>query len=439
MPRESAGGYREIADLGIELIQESARTGAGLHPLVAAAAGDLVRLMNCYYTNLIEGIDTRPISIERAMQTNYAPDTEQRNLQIEARAHVEVQQLIDHGELDGIGLGEELVRRLHREFFRRMPEEMRWVVDKETGDRAEILPGEWRTRDVKVGQGSDPGISGHIPIVSDMVPSFMRRFAEVYDGKSVSASTAAIAAAASHHRLVWIHPFIDGNGRVARLYSHAFLRRWRLGSELWSVSRGLARSIEGYKTHLRRADAPPQKMTDGRGTLSEGNLVDWCRYFLETALDQARFMARLLDTESLSRRFRLFLENENLQPSRPRGSVMAGSMLSGSMSLASEPIDRRTIRLIDHALLHGEVPRAIVPDLLGLTERQARRLVLPLENRKIFWSSGRHAPYRLQFPIAECELLFPRLFAPAEMALTATPSGDAAEEPVPASSSGPSI
>jgi Fic family protein len=32
-----------------------------------------------------------------------------------------------------------------------------------------------------------------------------------------------LAAAAAHHRLLWIHPFADGNGRVARLMSHASL------------------------------------------------------------------------------------------------------------------------------------------------------------------------------------------------------------------------
>jgi Fic family protein len=44
-----------------------------------------------------------------------------------------------------------------------------------------------------------------------------------------------------HHRLVWIHPFLDGNGRVARLMSHAqFLSLLGTGG-VWSMARVLSR------------------------------------------------------------------------------------------------------------------------------------------------------------------------------------------------------
>jgi Fic family protein len=64
-----------------------------------------------------------------------------------------------------------------------------------------------------------------------------------------------VAIAASHHRLLWIHPFSEGNGRVARLLSHALLRRAGVGSPLWSVARGLTchRPLRG----LARLDRGP--------------------------------------------------------------------------------------------------------------------------------------------------------------------------------------
>ena len=51
--------------------------------------------MNCYYSNLIEGHRTRPIDIERALAQDFSSDLEQRNLQLEAKAHIEVQTLLD--------------------------------------------------------------------------------------------------------------------------------------------------------------------------------------------------------------------------------------------------------------------------------------------------------------------------------------------------------
>lgn len=414
MPRDTTPGYREMADLGARLGIEAPRAGTGLHPMVRQSIGDLVRTMNCYYSNLIEGSNTHPISIERAMRNEIEGDRKQRNMQLEARAHVETQVLIDRGDLDGLGLGEDLIRRLHAEFVARLPEDLRFVTDDDTGERHEVLPGEYRTRMVKVGN--------HIPIEAGLVPSFMKRFEETYAGRETSQSNAAIAAAAGHHRLAWIHPFLDGNGRVARLYSHAFLRRWHLGSELWSVSRGLARSVDSYKEMLKAADARPHGMTDGRGALSQSALVAWCGYFLTTAVDQAEFMGRMLDTAELSRRFQLFMANEEIK----------GRMSPGEANV----VDPRTIRIVEHILLYGEVGRGDVPGLLGMSERQSLRLTKPLEERRILRSVNRQSPLRLSFPVAECDLLFPRLFAPGEAAMAASAEVEVTERK-PASSPSP--
>ena len=54
--------------------------------------------MNCYYSNLIEGHDTHPHDIERALiQADYSIDPAKRALQYEAVAHIEVQQIIGLG------------------------------------------------------------------------------------------------------------------------------------------------------------------------------------------------------------------------------------------------------------------------------------------------------------------------------------------------------
>ncbi len=44
-----------IADIVAEIAAASATLGRALHSRTAASLADLVRLMNCYYSNLIEG------------------------------------------------------------------------------------------------------------------------------------------------------------------------------------------------------------------------------------------------------------------------------------------------------------------------------------------------------------------------------------------------
>src|SRR5688572_12064400 len=85
----------EISDVLAELSAASATLGKSLHPRTAANLADLVRIMNTYYSNLIEGHDTRPRDIERALAGEFDRDQGRRNLQIEAAAHVRVQSEID--------------------------------------------------------------------------------------------------------------------------------------------------------------------------------------------------------------------------------------------------------------------------------------------------------------------------------------------------------
>src|SRR5260370_13798759 len=84
-----------ISDVVAELAAASAKLGHGLNPRTAANLAGLVRIMNSYYSNLIERHNTRPKDIERALAGQLDNDRERRNLQIEAAAHVRVQAAVD--------------------------------------------------------------------------------------------------------------------------------------------------------------------------------------------------------------------------------------------------------------------------------------------------------------------------------------------------------
>ena len=89
-----------LADLSVEIQREAANLGQGLLPDSAAELADQVRVMNCYYSNLIEGHNTCARDIERAL-VGAELEAETRPLALEARAHVIVQRLIDKMHREG--------------------------------------------------------------------------------------------------------------------------------------------------------------------------------------------------------------------------------------------------------------------------------------------------------------------------------------------------
>ena len=331
MPPE---GERGLEDLAVDLVAKANALAGQINPVVQGSVGELVRSMNCYYSNLIEGHDTHPRDIDRALKADYATEPRRRTLQLEAVAHIEVQRMIDFdADETGDPTSSGYIRWLHYEFCSRLPDELLWVVNPDTGERIHVEPGELRSGDVAVGR--------HVPPSADALPRFLRRFEEAYDSSRLSKVRRIISIASTHHRLLWIHPFYDGNGRVARLMSHAMLKRLGVGSSLWSVSRGLARNVTQYKSLLMGADEPRRGDLDGRGSLSERALVEFCTFFLSVGMDQVEFMASILEPSELLRRMEIYCEDE----------VRADRLPKGSFPLLRE------------ALLAGEIERGRAPEL----------------------------------------------------------------------------
>lgn len=142
----------------------------------------------------------------------------------------------------------------------------------------------------------------HIAPAASHLTSFLDRFKNVYDGQSLKQIDQIIAVAASHHRLAWIHPFLDGNGRVTRLFTHRYFIKARIdGHGMWTVSRGFALNREAYVSALAEADSHRESDYDGRGNLSNKGLCDFCAYFLDTALGQIGYMSSLLELDEIKK------------------------------------------------------------------------------------------------------------------------------------------
>ena len=368
-----------LTDLAIDLVQESARFRGSLPSSLLHSLADLVRSMNCYYSNLIEGHNTHPVDIERALKNDYSKEPRKRNLQLEAKAHIAVQKWIDNGGLrHGRAVSEDGICEIHRRFCAELPQELLWVEDPDTKERIKITPGELRRRDVKVGH--------HVPISPGAVPRFLNRYEQVYG--HLGKTDAILGTAPGHHRVLWIHPFLDGNGRVARLMSHAILLETLDTGAVWSVARGLARRVAEYKRHLAACDSLRRNDLDGRGALSEEALAAFTKFFLEVCIDQVEFMEGLMQPDALRARILLWAEEQIKLSKLPPSSS----------------------RVLEAVLYRGNLPRSAVASVAGASSRTATRIVSALTEAGVLTSDTPYAPVRLVFPAALAERWMPGLF-----------------------------
>lgn len=374
-----------VNDIVAELSAASAILGQKLHPQTATNLASLVRLMNAYYSNLIEGHNTLPRDIERAQAGEFDDDGDRRNLQLEAAAHVRVQ-----ADIDQLALEDRLpepasvafIRRLHHQFYDDGPQDMLRIP----GSHGPIImqPGAFRSL-----PEHDNVVGRHHPPSSTTISAFMDYFESRYTVERMGKSSRIIAMATAHHRFNYIHPFPDGNGRVSRLMCHAMAHKAGIGAHgLWSISRGLARGLKSrseYKSMMDLADTPRQGDLDGRGNLSQRALNEFVLWFLEIALDQVRFMTDLFELDTLARRLkRLVGQQEHLKP--------------------------EAILLLEEALIRGSFERGEIARITRLPERTARRVLSDLVEAGLLASQTPKGAVSLRFPVKFLDILFPRLF-----------------------------
>jgi hypothetical protein len=221
----------------------------------------------------------------------------------------------------------------------------------------------------------------------------MQYFSKRYKAAQASATNQVIAIAAAHHRFNFIHPFIDGNGRVSRLMSHSMASKAGVGGNgLWSISRGLARGLKEkteYKRMMDYADSQRMGDKDGRGNLSQKALQDYCEWFLAVALDQIKFAKAVFDFDTLEARYRKLV--------------------------TSISDDKWAPDVISAVLRHGSLERGDIKLITKTTDRTARKTTKELVDAGFLKSSSPKTPVRIAFPLEYRERLFPNLFADGEV------------------------
>ena len=386
-PLLPASRREELQALSLDIHRQAGRLEAAVPAsVVRQRIAALVREMNSYYSNLIEGHKTLPVDIERALSGDYATQPAKRANQHLARAHILAEEALMSrldAEPDLDLHSAEFICGLHREFYRHLPAALQ-SGEKTDGSTFPIPVGQFRDHEVRVGP--------HVPPHFGALPAFMSRFAAFYGGNGVSMADQLIALAAGHQRLAWIHPFSDGNGRVCRLHSHAWLQRQKVGAlGLWTISRGLARQRADYYAALGAADARRQGDHDGRGNLSDRGLADFCVFFLRTALDQIEFMSGLLDLHSLSRRIEAHVHVKHAEWSSAQRE--------------------QVVRVLKAALIEGKLERGAVPHLIGRGVTTASAIIrLALDAGLVDSPNAVKGTLRLVFDSRVLDSYFPKLF-----------------------------
>lgn len=362
----------------------TAATAFSSQPIASQMRG-LLAAMNSYYSNRIEGQHTRPHELEQALRRDFSQDANLAARQRLALAHIDAEAELEQryqGEAGAKALyGLPAVCDIHRAIFSRLS-----VSDRVTGQGETIVPGEIRRREVSVGR--------HVAPAFQSVGRFLGRWGEVYGGVR-RGEAALVAMAAAHHRLGWIHPFVDGNGRVMRLHTHTLLSALGYTGGLWSPLRGFARTVDRYYACLAAADEPRRGDLDGRGNLSEAALVAWIDYVLDVCLDQVSFMRSTLNLQTMERR-------------------IAACLVFEQQTLGSG-VRIEALRPLHYLFLSGtELERGEFKRMTGLGERTAVNLLTSLIKRGLLASDSPQGKLRFGLPLHALRFYFPALWPEAE-------------------------
>lgn len=378
--------YGQVSDL----LAASVEAYPQLPSPVLEKLARLVQGMNCYYSNLIEGHRTLPIDIEKALQTiqnREKPEAgySQEELRTLAKAHITTTEWAKNADLLQMGI-RGFILETHRIFCSGLPPEM-LIIE---GSNQAMVPGQYRTIEVEVGQ--------HIPPSAKQLPDFMNRFEKVYTPflQKEMQGQHRIAAIAhgfiAHHRLAWIHPFADGNGRVSRIFLDKWLSLCDLpGFSVWSMSRGFSRDKGNtYKTKLHNADQPRMGDLDGRGNLTEQGLIEFVDFCCTAGIDQARFMAG---------HFRL-------------NSMIKNAQLA--FYLKFKDLKNEHFKIYERLLIDGQLERGHAADLINKSSATTRKYFKLLFEYGLISSPSEKGILYPEFPNEILLYMFPGLYPPSE-------------------------
>lgn len=370
----------EILQLAEQVPFQAGKLTGLIAPQMVARIGGLLRVTNSFYSNLIEGQFTEPLTLAPS-----APKRSRKELSELAMTHIGAQEAFERASSIHVSAGwgtyfdPAYVSRVHQRLFNEATHDQLALTDGTF-----LVPGQLRGeagKDVMVGDHAAPSCTA--------VTAMLARMQQVF-GRLPDSRSRLLATMTYHHRLAWVHPFVDGNGRAIRLITHLQLHRLGFASPLWSLSRGLARHQDEYYARLANADKPRRGDLDGRGQLTQMGLFEFVGFMLETCLDQMRYIEKAMNISSMKERL------EGIFKWEPR-IVRSGLRLESARAL--------------HVLLsQGTVTRSDFKAFTGFSDRAATDQLKILIELGLVESATPKARYLYPgLPVWFAQLLFPDL------------------------------
>ncbi|MDO8717451.1 MAG: Fic family protein [Polaromonas sp.] len=366
-------------------LQQAAQRLAGVG--VPLELRRLLQAMNAHDSLALEGLQVSPLDVERALRSGDMLVSVDGLDDAGARrvvAHMDTQAALE-ARWGGWSCQKiwsaQMVRDIHQDLFARLP-----AADLVLPTGQAMVPGALRKRAA--------GVAMHAAPAPAEAGALLARWGAVYGGVR-RGELQLVAVAASHHRLAWIHPFPDGNGRVARLHTHLALGALGLTQGLWSPLRGFARGDQAYRAQLAAADAPFAHEADGSAQRSGQALAAWVAYVLALCQDEVALMSGLLDLSAMKDRIAACLAYEE--------NVVRQGVRSASM------------RALHYLLLTSlAMERSDFKALLGLGERLATAQVTALLKSGLLATDSPHGKLRFGVPQHALRFYFPGLWPAAE-------------------------
>lgn len=393
-----SGGQKlnnDIIKKAENVVIESAKLTGGHNKYFIDAIKELLRITNSYYSNRIESEGTHPVDIEKAMRKEFSEDSRKQDLQKLSLIHIEIQKQFENRAVNAKEENKKLfnystIKEIHKEFYSKKDMAHALKIKHENLEQI-MIPGELRECHVEIGE--------HVALSPDVLNSSLSEFETLYNQcKPLSQTMKLIYVLCSHHRLVYIHPFIDGNGRISRLYLDYLFQKINLeGYGLWNLSRGLARDKENYFNSLAEADLSFNGgYDDGRGVLSLKGLNSFLNFMLDTAIDQIRYMSSVIRIDQIATRMNNYVE-----------------FAAKGMYFNVDPLPKGSEKIFQKLLINGEIFKNSIKDLLGVSKPTAIKVTKELESRGYIYSNGPKEPIRIKFNSHFASEIMPELFPKA--------------------------
>lgn len=383
-----------LRDLAQDVLLEARGLEDKVAPETASAIGEKLRDINCHYSNKIEGQHTTCADIERGLRRDFSPIPEERYRQELGAAHVNVEREIMRlvaAQPDGNVSHPEFIKYIHREFFKNLPPEHQYTHEHGAFTSRLVMPGVFR--DHRVGVTGPMGGTMLGPGTRKEIEANVARFAALYHHAAFRGGEARIvAAAASHLKLAWLHPFSDGNGRTVRLHTTAFMARCGINrANLWSLSRGLSQNRSQYMLDLLQGDPQPTKDDPKKVEFMSSNVAGFCEGFLGICKEQI---------ETMRGQLKLHTVGENID------RFIAQNLKGQFGNHAGE-----AARLVRAVYASGKLERAEAYTLLGsLNERTRQSIISGLVKEGLLETKTHKAALTIGLPNAALGEYFPNIW-----------------------------